>query len=84
MKEKKERDNLNIVKETAFLIERIGYWEYLRLLTHSLMQLSDSAHEINKKVESEAWESRACEIDEVIAKDVKNFNDDVGEFLRKR
>ena len=65
-----ERTDLSITLEIAGDIKSIGYQEYLFLLGQALMQLSESASDMNKREESERWESRSAEVDELVANDV--------------
>jgi len=71
IKMRKESTNLDIILKIASTIQQLGYIEYLSLFSHALVQLSESANDMNKKEESEKWESRSVEVDELIAHDIK-------------
>ena len=73
MKGIKGKTNLTTVLGIASDIERIGYLEYLFTVAQALMQLSESADDMNKRKESERWESRSVNIDEVVANDVLRY-----------
>lgn len=80
----KDKVNLDLVLEMQRDIERLGYDEYLRLLSHALMGLSESADKMNKREVSERWEGRSAMVDELIANDVKRFTQHIGGLVGLR
>jgi len=67
------KNNLDLVKEMASDIKKLGFDEYLRLLSYALLQLSESAEKMNKREESERWEMRSLEVDGLTAWEINTF-----------